>query len=258
MLIDWFTTGAQLINFLILMFLLKKLLYGPIIRAMDAREEKIATRLDEARLKQAEAEFEVETYREKGRQLDAEREMLIDQARKDAEVTRKELREQARQEVEELRNNWIRSLQQNKMAFLEDLRKRTTEHVYLIARKSLADLATKRLEECMTDVFVELLKGLDDDQREEFRGAVKSAGNRVTVSSAFDLLPDRHQIISREIESVFAEGIVVRFQTEPALVAGIEIKTPTRVVAWNLDEYLKSLERKLSEILSEETEKAAR
>lgn len=257
MLVDWFTTAAQIVNFLVLVFLLKKFLYGPIIRAMDAREEKIASRLEEARQKQAEAEFEVETYREKGRQLDKERELLIDRARKDAESVRKELTEQARQEVEELRNNWVRALQRNRTAFLDDLRKRTTEQVYRVARKALGDLATKRLEECMTDVFLDLLKEVQEEQREQFREALKRAGNRVTVSSAFDLLPDRRQVITREIHSIFEEGVDVQFQTEPDLVTGIELKTPTRVVAWNLDEYLKSLERKLSEVLAEETEKAA-
>jgi F-type H+-transporting ATPase subunit b len=48
MLIDWFTVGAQVLNFLILIYLLKRFLYGPILRAMDRREERIADRLREA------------------------------------------------------------------------------------------------------------------------------------------------------------------------------------------------------------------
>jgi F-type H+-transporting ATPase subunit b len=37
MLIDWFTVGAQVLNFLILVWLLKRFLYGPILDAIDAR-----------------------------------------------------------------------------------------------------------------------------------------------------------------------------------------------------------------------------
>ena len=46
--IDWFTVVAQIVNFLTLVGLLKKFLYGPIIRAMDDRERRIASRLEEA------------------------------------------------------------------------------------------------------------------------------------------------------------------------------------------------------------------
>ncbi len=42
--IDWFTTGAQIINFLILIWLLKKLLFKPIINAMEQREQGLANR----------------------------------------------------------------------------------------------------------------------------------------------------------------------------------------------------------------------
>ena len=45
MLIDWFTVGAQAVNFIILVWLLKRFLYKPILNAIDAREKRIATEL---------------------------------------------------------------------------------------------------------------------------------------------------------------------------------------------------------------------
>ena len=56
MLIDWFTVLAQIINFLILIYLLKRFLYGPIIRAMEEREKKMVA--DQDRAKNAEKEAE--------------------------------------------------------------------------------------------------------------------------------------------------------------------------------------------------------
>ena len=54
--IDWFTVVAQIVNFLILVWLLKKFLYGPIIRAMDDRERRIASRLEEANARERQAQ----------------------------------------------------------------------------------------------------------------------------------------------------------------------------------------------------------
>ncbi|MFQ3186924.1 MAG: F-type H+-transporting ATPase subunit b, partial [Marinomonas primoryensis] len=53
MLIDWFTVIAQLINFLVLVWLLKRFLYRPILNAIDAREKRIADELADADEKRA-------------------------------------------------------------------------------------------------------------------------------------------------------------------------------------------------------------
>jgi len=42
MLIDWFTVGAQALNFLILVWLMKRFLYKPVLHAIDEREMRIA------------------------------------------------------------------------------------------------------------------------------------------------------------------------------------------------------------------------
>jgi hypothetical protein len=55
MLIDWFTVGAQALNFLILVWLMKRFLYKPILHAIDAREKRIAAELADADAKKAEA-----------------------------------------------------------------------------------------------------------------------------------------------------------------------------------------------------------
>jgi F-type H+-transporting ATPase subunit b len=258
MLVDWFTTAAQIVNFLVLMYLLKRFLYGPVIRAMDAREEKIASRLEEARRKKAEAESEAEDYRKKGHEIEEKREVLIEKAREEADSTRKELAEKARREVDELRDNWLRALEQGKRAFLEDLRTRTTEYVYETARKALADLSTAELEAHMTDIFIDRLKNMDSGVLKEIRETLEKASARVVVLSAFDLPPGKRQHITRELHSFIKEGVDVDYETEPGLLAGLELKTPGRVVAWNLDEYLKALEREASEIISEETEKVGK
>ena len=53
MLINWFTVAAQVVNFLILAVLLKRFLYGPIVRAMAAREERIASEMAAGGAKEA-------------------------------------------------------------------------------------------------------------------------------------------------------------------------------------------------------------
>ena len=62
MLIDWFTVSAQVVNFLILVWLMKRFLYKPILHAIDAREQRIAKKIADADAKRAEAEKEREQW----------------------------------------------------------------------------------------------------------------------------------------------------------------------------------------------------
>jgi len=61
--IDYFTIFAQIINFLVLVLLLKHFLYGRIIKAMDEREKRIESQLQEAAKKKKEADEEADSYR---------------------------------------------------------------------------------------------------------------------------------------------------------------------------------------------------
>jgi F-type H+-transporting ATPase subunit b len=70
MLIDWFTVGAQLLNFLVLAWLLKRFLYRPILDALDAREQRIAAELADADAKRAEADKARDEFQHKNEAFD--------------------------------------------------------------------------------------------------------------------------------------------------------------------------------------------
>ena len=146
MLINWFTVVAQIVNFLILVVLLKYLLYNRIIKAMDERERKIQLRLKEAEEKEQAAEREVESLREKNRDFDEQREKMLAQAKEEAETRRRDLTQEARQAVTNLRLVWQEAIQREKESFIQDLRKMAATQVYAIARKAFEDLADAALE----------------------------------------------------------------------------------------------------------------
>ena len=65
MLIDWFTVGAQAVNFLILVWLMQHFLYKPILHAIAEREKRIATELANADKKKFEAQKESDEFKHK-------------------------------------------------------------------------------------------------------------------------------------------------------------------------------------------------
>ena len=149
--IDWFVFLAQIFNFLLLMYLLKRFLYGRIIKAMDDREAKITSRFAEAEDLKIKANEEVELYEKRNRMLHEKKEIMLNEATMAADAKRKELMDQVRRDVDAVKARWQDMLVREQDAFFYDLRQRAAKQLYATARKALADLADVELEERIVD-----------------------------------------------------------------------------------------------------------
>ncbi len=248
MLIDWFTVLAQIVNFLVLVVLLKRFLYRPILNAMQRREDRIAARLREAADKRAEAEEAAEAYRAKARELDEERDRLMEQARLEAEALRKKMVQEARHEVSELRERWQAAVHDEQDAFLKELTVRTGSHVYGIARQALTDLAGADLERAMVDRFLQRLSGSEENGR-RIAGSIGEPAQGVTVRSAFEIPEEDRRRISPAVQDLMGAAVEIRYETCPDLLCGIELAASGHAVGWNLGGYLQRLEEEVRTVL---------
>jgi F-type H+-transporting ATPase subunit b len=255
-LIDWFTVAAQIVNFLILMALLKFFLYDRIIRAMDEREQKIRSRLQEAREKRAEAEEEGRSYREMQNELEERRESLLAQAKENADHRREELEEQARGEVDRLRRRWRDGLEKEKAAFVRNLRQMAGRRTLEVARTVLTDMADSELQKQVVTVFTAAVRELDDDGREALKRSAAADGNRMTVVSAIDLAADERRKLTRVLHETFGQNLDVEYDTRPELLMGVELKTPDKKVAWSVHDYLGALTEDVQAAIDAETRQA--
>jgi F-type H+-transporting ATPase subunit b len=251
MLIDWFTVLAQLVNFLILVWLLKRFLYRPILDAIDAREKRIAKEFADADAKKAEAQKEREEFQHKNEELDEQRAALLGKATDEAKAERQRLLAEARKAVDELRVKRQETLRSEQQSLSEALSRRAREEVFAIARKALADLATTSLEERMAEVFTRRLREMDGKAKAGLGDALKSASAPGLVRSAFDLPAEQRAVIQNAINETFSADIRLRFETAPDLVSGIELATDGQKVRWSITDYLASLEKSVDELLQE-------
>lgn len=243
--IDWLTVAAQIVNFLVLVWLLRRFLYGPITAAMDRREQRIAAKLAETDQRRAEAEAAALSHREAERDLEQRSEQLLAQARKTAEEERHDLEHTAREEVQELRQAWERQLDDEKTVFLGDVRQHLLDHAFALARHTIDDLADRRLEEQMTRAFVDRLEKLDRAARRKLTHATGHNDQAVTVQSRFDLMPNEKSQITKAIHDVIASDAKVTYEPSQANAAGIELRIGSQSVAWTVAGYLDDLERQV-------------
>lgn len=258
MLIDWFTVGAQLLNFLVLAWLLKRFLYRPILDALDAREQRIAAELADADAKRLEADKERDAFQHKNEVFEQQRAALLSKATDEAKVERARLLDEARQAADALSIKRQETLRNEAHNLNQAISRRTQKEVFAIARKALADLATTGLEERMGEVFIRRLRALDDQAKEGFVKSLKSATEPALVRSAFDLPAEQRAAIQNALNETFSAEIRVKFETAPDLVSGIELSTNGQKVAWSIREYLASLEKGVDELLKTQSRPEAK
>ena len=249
MLIDWFTVAAQVINFLILVWLLKRFLYRPILDAIDAREERIAAELADADAKRTEARKERDEFQHKNEAFEQQRATLLSQATEEAKAERQRLLDEARQAADTLRAKRMQALTNDSHQLNQAIRRRTQAAVFAIARKALTDLATASLEERMTEVFTRRLHAMDEQAKEGFAKALKGSSEPALVRSAFDLPAEQRAAVQAALNEAFSTEIQVKFETAPDLVSGIELTTNGQKLAWSIADYLAALEQGVAELL---------
>jgi F-type H+-transporting ATPase subunit b len=253
MLIDWFTVGAQALNFLILVWLLKRFLYKPILTAIDAREKGIAAQLADAVTKKAEAQKEHIEFQSKNKAFDEQRGALLGKVTDEAKTERAHLIDDARKEAETLRAGQAAALQNDQKRLGTEIVRLTKEEVFGITRKTLADLATVSLEERMGEVFTRRLREMDGKAKASLGEALKADPEPAILRSTFALPADQKAAIQNALNETFSAQIRVDFETAPDAVCGVELSTGGQKVAWSIADYLKSLEQRVGKLLETPT-----
>ncbi|MDB9539616.1 F0F1 ATP synthase subunit B [Anabaenopsis tanganyikae CS-531] len=251
MLIDWFTVIAQIINFLILVFLLWRFLYKPITKTMAERQRKITNRWEEAQLKQEEAEQEAQLYRRQQQELNEQRATLINQARATADEERQKLIHQARQEIESMQIRWREAIERDQDEFLTSLRQQVQEQTYAITRRALQDLADASLEQQVIKVFLNRLQKID---RTEIQTLVNQSSPEIVIYSSFDISPpERAKIVNTLEAQQISQDKNIKFTISSDNICGIKLQISNYQVSWTFNDYLETLSEEFSAIIKQST-----
>lgn len=238
--IDWFTVLAQAINFLVLIWLLKRFLYRPVLAAIDAREQAVAAALAEADAARAQARSERDDFHALSAELEQQRAALMQQAAGQAEAEGRRLLEQARRQADAARAAQQAALLADARHNADALALRARREVFAIARKVLADLAGAGLEEGAVAAFLRQLADLPAAQRDTLAAALRDATTPARLRSAFALPPPQRDAIAAALRQLSGVDVALQYETAPQLLAGIELTAGGQRLDWNIDSYLAS------------------
>ncbi len=183
---------------------------------------------------------------------------LLSKATDEAQAERQRLLEEARKAAVELSFKQQEKLRNDAHNLNQAISRRTQQEVFAIARKTLADLASTGLEERLGEVFSRRLREMDGNTKESLAEALNTASDPAMVRSVFKLPAEQRAAIQNAINETFSSEINVRFETAPDLISGIELTTNGQKVAWSISDYLTSMEKGVDELLRENDKPVAK
>jgi F-type H+-transporting ATPase subunit b len=245
-LINWFTVLAQAVNFLVLIYLLKRFLYSPILKAMNTREKRISDRLNDAEAARQKALTRAQESAKERQAFEDRKEALLADARIAVQQWQETATGRAYQEIEASRKSWQESLKEEKDLFSRQLKSRVAEQVFFVSRKVLSDLAREDLEVRIIDVFLEKVKTEQETLREKNLQAQK----QVTIQSGFKLNAKIKARVTDSIKTLFPRAANIGFKVEPEFGFGIRLLSGDWKVDWNLYWYMQGMEDAVLPLLS--------
>lgn len=253
--IDWITTAAQIANFMILLWLLNRFLYRPLIDAIDAREVSVQSAHAKAEEIAQHAEAERKALAEERQTLAAQREAALESARRDADTIRKDARADARKEIAAQKAAIEAGLNDDRREAAKDIAHTAAAALTRIAKRALTDLAGVDLSGRMLAAFADALKELDPVERDRLKRASERHG--LMVETAETVSPAAERRLRQALASIGCDGKVPVFETDKSLGSGVLLRAGSLEMAWTVDAYLEGFEQALVSSLQGQEERQA-
>jgi F-type H+-transporting ATPase subunit b len=252
--IDWFTFFAQIVNFLILIGLLQRFLYKPVIKAMDEREERITNELEEARQKKVEAEQQEKELEQEKKDFESRKNELMEEAQEEIKNKRKEWLDDLRTEISDIRKRWVESLENEREAFISHLKKETGQQIISLMRQVLIDLSEQNLEEQTLRHFLDKVKNLDEKEKNRLTETVVELKNkRAIIFSSFELDKTQKKQLGESLNKIADTKLEYEYKRSEDLGFGLEVRINGWQLGWNMKTYLDRLGNEMNQFFREET-----
>jgi F-type H+-transporting ATPase subunit b len=237
---DWTSFALEGLNFLVLMWILTRFLYRPVLNVLDARRKAVADGVEAAQKMREDAEAlrtqyesrlsDWQTEREAARQA-LERELSTERAAR-LEAMKAELdaeREKARQ-----RDAATAATRDRELA------RRAAENAYRQVSSMLERLASKQLTDRIAALFADDLDAWDTDQRETLSNAAAAMrpDEAASVASAHALDDACRQLVAQGLQRSLARPVPLAFTVRPELIAGLRVAVGSCLLQANLADEL--------------------
>lgn len=246
--IDLVTLIAQIINLLILLFLLRKFLYLPVMRAVEARQKAVADELQAAEEAQKHAQNTIKACEKQTQKLEAQKQDILQKAHQEADDLAAELTARAQDEYVAAQKQWQRRMLAEQDSFVHTMQKAVTLQFNHFAQKALRQIADVDINDLAVDCLLKQLDNLSPEQQVEYAADFR-AKKRIEIQSAASLTEENQQKLTKYLRrkwQLLPQTQIV-FTVNDELICGLSIVAEEQLISWNLEEYMRQFGQNLKQ-----------
>ena len=246
--IDIFTFVAQIINLIVLLFLLRKFLYLPVLRAVDKRQKEIASELHQAEEAKKNALAKEKIWQQKLNDLEAQKQEIINNARVEAGLLLEKLQARNQKIAEAQYEHWQQNFKAEQQNFEVVLQQLVIEHFRSFSQKVIKQMAGASLSETVIERFKEKFSKISATEKAEFVQAAQKTGKTV-VQTAHKLSKKQKESLEMFLQQQLnlPKNVRFSFEEKKELICGVSLQIGEQAVAWNFESYLQDFRRHLSD-----------
>jgi len=237
--LNWTTFFFEIINFLVLVWILKIFLYQPILKVLSDRRSFIDNSLAEAKTLQQQATELEQKYQSRLDDWELEKQKLLDQLQQEIQIERSSQFEQLAQQLSEEREKVAVIEQRQQAETMKQYQQKSHTQGARFASRLLTSIASPELESRLIDSFIDNMNRLTEDTASALTSACESI-DQITVTSAYALTESQQKIISITLSNLCHKQPNYSFLQAPELLAGLRIGIGAWVLRFNLQDELSS------------------
>lgn len=238
--LDWSTFFLEIINFLVLVWLLKHFLYEPVQKVVAERRASIEAQLNEAQAAQEEADTLRNQYENRIADWESEREEARQGLQREIDAERLKLQEELQKELNaERQKNAVLAERQ----FAELKREYETRALQLGGRfvsRLLEGVASQEVEAKLLELLLEELRVLPPAQRDALQPQGEGKTVPVAVLSAYPLDNEQRKQLQQRLEKLVPAMLLFEWREDRKLIAGLRVTVGPWVIHANLHDELKT------------------
>ncbi len=242
---SWTTFALQAVNFLVLVWLLKRFLFKPVGAIVAERKMEIARVQAEAETARQSAEEARKEFESRQAQIAAERQGIIDHARTQLANERGRMLEAARADIEKLKAAASKRVEEERGTASRELFERSIQIAVGLAQRLLQQFSAPGLEELFLERALDHLDHLSAADRAALISEFGRDGAQLIVTTAYPLSPAGESKWRATLSERLGEHSQIMFVTDKDLIAGAELKFPHAILHFSWRDALADAQREL-------------
>ena len=244
--IDLFTFFAQIFNLLLLLYLLRRFLYLPVLKAVDERQKFIERELKKAASSHKEALRLEAECKQKMAEIDAQKQEILSHTKAEAAILAEKLANEAKTQFEADKKQWKKRLAAEQKTFELAMQNLILEHFSKLADGALKQMADVSLNDLMIDKLKEKIIALPVRKKQEFSAAYQNK-KQLIVRSAQKISAEQKQKIKEFLQSQLGllEETKFKFEIDKKLVCGVALQADEQLIDWNLTAYMNEFQKNM-------------